>query len=60
MFGRMFARVAAVVLAVAMSSSNLPHRRPADAVPAAAAAGGSQVDGQIEPRAGTWKTWVLA
>ena len=60
MFGRMFARVAGVVLAVAMSSSNLPHRRPADAVPAAAAAGGSQVDGQIEPRAGTWKTWVLA
>jgi len=60
MLGRLFAMVVAVVLAVAMSSGLLPHHRPAETVPVATAAGGSQVDGQVEPRAGTWKTWVLA
>jgi hypothetical protein len=49
-----------VALAVGICSGIIPHRDPAGAIPGtAAAATPSQVDGQLEPRAGRWKTWVL-
>jgi membrane-associated phospholipid phosphatase len=54
----LFAMAAAVALAMGVTPGTVPYGRSGEAVEAAAAAPG-QSSGQIEPRAGTWKTWVL-
>jgi hypothetical protein len=54
----LFAMGVAVVLAVGTTPGALPRSSPSSTVDAAPAALG-QSSGQVEPRAGTWKTWVL-
>ena len=59
MIRHLCAIVAAVVLALGITSWTVPQRSPGDPVYVAAAAL-SQSGAQVEPRAGRWKTWVLA
>src|SRR5579864_977559 len=53
------AAVAIVAIAMGVTSGTVPYGRSVGVVPMAAAGAPSQSGGQIEPRAGAWKTWVL-